>query len=300
MYNLLIKYDDDQSYWEKNQIYSLEINRVFEYTEENIIKRFQGPDFTQLQKLPCLFTYEGKDVIGYIGFIQSVKRKVKDIELTYMLSDDSPKILLNEDQVFKNLGIEINTFERTRTHWAVKDIDLFQITTKMLFEKYDKGQSQNLLSHGEMKKIWGDYYKNKKKKLIFLSHRARDRGKVSKIKEQLEKEDISCFVAHDDIKPGSTWQNEIIKALMTMDVFIGCVTDEFHLGSWTDQEIGYAYKRGVPRIFIKLGKTDPMGFISMEQALETTWEEAPQKIIKHLHDEEIIFNINLEFDEFFG
>ena len=151
-----------------------------------------------------------------------------------------------------------------------------------------------------MKKIWGDYYKNKKKKLIFLSHRARDRGKVSKIKEQLEKEDISCFVAHDDIKPGSTWQNEIIKALMAMDVFIGCVTDEFHLGSWTDQEIGYAYKRGVPRIFIKLGKTDPMGFISMEQALETTWEEAPQKIIKHLHDEEIIFNINLEFDEFFG
>ena len=285
MYNLLIMGDYDQDYWENNQTYSIEIDRIFEHTDEHIRKRFQrngDPDFDELTNLPCLFTYEGNDVIGTIGYIQSVRSKGNEVELTYFLLDRYPQISINEDQVFDDLGIT-NKFERYRTHWAVKDVDLFKFTTKMLFEKYDQGESRNLLSHGEMKKLWGGDYRSKK--LIFLSHRAIHRTKVSKIKGQLEKEEISCFVAHDDIIPGSLWQDEIVKALSTMDIFIGFVTGEFHEGSWTDQEIGYAYNRDVPRIFVKLKRENPQGFVSTEQALKTTWDGAPQKIIKHLSEE---------------
>lgn len=94
-------------------------------------------------------------------------------------------------------------------------------------------------------------------------------------------------MAHDDITPGSLWQNEIVKALNTMDIFIGFVTDEFHQGSWTDQEIGYAYRRDVPRIFVKLEKTNPKGFMSTEQALETSWDDAPSAVIEHLKNENL-------------
>ena len=287
MYNLLITYDDNQDYWENNQTYSMNINRILwrGWTDEHIRKRYQrngNPDFDELKEFPCLFTYEGNDVIGAIGRIQSVRSKGNEVQLTYFLLDGCPKISINEDQVFNHLGIT-DKLERHTTHWAVKDVDLFQFTTKMLFERYDQGESRNLLSHGEMKKLWGDDYKRRKK--IFLSHRAEYKKNVSKIKEQLEKEEISCFVAHDDIPPGSLWQDEIVKALSTMDIFIGFVTGEFHEGSWTDQEIGYAYNRDVPRIFVKLKRENPQGFVSTEQALKTTWDEAPQKIIKHLSEE---------------
>ena len=284
MYNLLITCDDNQDYWENNQTFPIYKNRILIHTDEKIKESFQRnghPDFDKLKKLPCLFTYEGNDVIGTIGYIQSVKRKGNEVELTYFLQDGYPKISLKGDQVFNYLWI-IDKLERFTTHWAVKNVDLFQFTTKMLFEKYEESESQNLLSHGEMKKLWGDDYK--RKKLIFLSHKAKLKCKVSQIKEQLEIEEISCFVAHDDIPPGSTWPNEIIKALSTMDVFIGLVSDEFHEGSWTDQEIGYAYKKDVPRIFVKLGRENPKGFVSTEQALKTTWDEAPQKILNHLRD----------------
>ena len=53
---------------------------------------------------------------------------------------------------------------------------------------------------------------------------------------------------------------------------------------WTDQEIGYSYKRGVPRIFVKVGASDPQGFISSEQALSANWDNIHIKIIKHLHE----------------
>ena len=133
-----------------------------------------------------------------------------------------------------------------------------------------------------MKKIWGQNYKDKT--LIFLSHKANYKKQVSQIKENLETESksISCFVAHQDIHPTLEWRKEIIKALNTMNVFIGVITDDFHKGSWTDQEIGYAYKINTPRIFLKIGTLDPQGFISSEQALHSNWINAHKKTIEHL------------------
>lgn len=67
-----------------------------------------------------------------------------------------------------------------------------------------------------------------------------------------------------------------------MDVFIGFITDDFHSGGWPDQEVGYAYMRGVSRVFVKLGGVDPVGMVAREQALTTDWERASQEIIAHL------------------
>ena len=284
MYNLLMVGRDE--YWEKNELINYEMGRIFQYTDRDVIERYQGPDgpnFDELKELPCLFSYEGMDVVGTIGRIISTKNKGNSVDVTYALLNEYPRITINEDEIFRALGI-VENWEKGRTHWAVKDIDLFQFTTRML---YERPESQEIFSHGEMKSLWGDDYE--RKKLIFLSHRATDKRKVSSIiKTNLEQENIRCFVAHDDIAPGSQWQSEIIKALKTMDIFIGFVTDEFHEGSWTDQEIGYAYKRDVSRVFVKLGNSDPKGFIAAEQALRTSWKNAPQAIIEHLKDENLL------------
>ena len=285
MYNLLKVSSQSQDEWEQNQGHLYDVSflsgRVFEYTDKAIEHQFtgsDGPDFDALRKLPCLFTYEGFDVVGSIGRISEVRSVNRRFEITYSLPTIYPEVRLNGERVFEALGMGTNRcFERGRTHWAVKDVDLFEVITRML---HAAGNIPVVLSEDDMNRVWGDGHK--RKQLVFLSHRAGYRSQVAQVRDQLEVQGLSCFLAHEDIIPSTIWQNEILNALNTMDVFIGFVTDDFHGSGWPDQEVGYAYQRGVPRVFVKLEGDDPVGMVAREQALTTSWEHTGQEIIAYL------------------
>ena len=274
-----------QDEWERNQgsLYDISFlsGRVFEHTDKVLKGQFtvgDGPDFGALMKLPCLFTYEGIDVVGSIGRISEVRSDNRQFEIIYALPNFYPKIRLNEERVFQALGMGANrSYERGRTHWAVKDVDLFEVTTRLLHER---GNVPVVLSAEDMDRVWGDSHN--RKKLVFLSHRAGYRSQVAQVRALLEDHGLQCFLAHEDVIPSTIWQNEILNALNTMDVFIGFVTGDFHGGGWPDQEVGYAYQRGVHRVFVKLEGADPVGMVAREQALITNWESAGQEIIGHL------------------
>jgi hypothetical protein len=100
----------------------------------------------------------------------------------------------------------------------------------------------------------------------FLSHKANYKTEAAELKEKLQLFGISCFVAHDDIEPTLTWQNEIEKALFSMDVLIALMTEDFSDSNWTDQEIGVAIGRNVLIVPIRIG-ADPYGFIGKYQAI---------------------------------
>ena len=78
------------------------------------------------------------------------------------------------------------------------------------------------------------------------------------------------------------WQDEIERALNSMDALVAILTDDFHVGSWTDQEIGFAFGRGTPIIAVKLEGADPRGFIGKFQAVSSDWTSAPDRIAKLL------------------
>ena len=124
---------------------------------------------------------------------------------------------------------------------------------------------------------------------IFLSHKSGVKKKTSVLKDKLRLYGVSCFVAHEDIHPTKKWQNEIENALHTMDSFVALLTEKFHKSLWTDQEVGFAFGRGVPIISVNLGK-DPYGFIGKFQALSCTWETAPIEIAKLLIKKEPMIN----------
>ncbi len=254
---------------------------MFEYTDDVIKQQYtnpntDSPDFNALIKNPCLFTYEGRDAIGEIGWIGSATSYARGLELVYSLPKEYPKIRIASDETLASLGIHER--ERTRTHWAVKDVDLFEVATTMLS---NSDQRITVLPGHEMERIWGAQHQQGK--LVFLSHRASYRREVSEVRHALEGRGLSCFVAHEDIMPSLSWQSEILNALNTMNVFVGFVTDDFHQGGgWPDQEIGYAHKREVPRVFVKLGKADPAGMVATEQALSTDWAHAADRILGHL------------------
>ena len=100
-------------------------------------------------------------------------------------------------------------------------------------------------------RIWG-----KNGYRVFLTHKAEVRKETAALKDKLKLYGISCFVAHEDIHPTKEWQNEIENALSSMDALIALMTEGYHDSDWTDQEIGFAFGRGVPIISVRLGK-DP-------------------------------------------
>ncbi len=102
---------------------------------------------------------------------------------------------------------------------------------------------------------------------LFLSHVSSFKKETAELQEKLSAFGVSAFVAHEDIKPTKKWQNEIEKALKTMDGLAALLTDNFHKSKWTDQEVGVAIGRCVPVIAVRFG-LDPYGFIGKFQGLQ--------------------------------
>jgi hypothetical protein len=135
-----------------------------------------------------------------------------------------------------------------------------------------------------LERIWGtDGFR------VFLSHRSNVKTETANLKIQLQLFGMSCFVAHEDIRPTKAWQDEIENALASMDCLVALMTPDFHESEWTDQEVGFAFGRGVPIIPVQLGK-NPYGFVGKFQALPGKWETAAEKIAKTLINNDRMFS----------
>ena len=123
MYNLLVQFQP----WNGGND-SIDIKRLFEYTDKILIDRFMGEDSILLEKLielPCLFMREGrKDELARLGTISEAKVSGHHVLIQYSYDADVSPV--SNKLIFANkhqFGIN-KDFEFCRTHWAVKDIDL--------------------------------------------------------------------------------------------------------------------------------------------------------------------------------
>lgn len=103
---------------------------------------------------------------------------------------------------------------------------------------------------------------------LFLSHVSAIKGKAAQLQRVLKRYGISCFVAHEDIEPTRDWQNEIEKALMSMDALAAVLSPGFKESNWTDQEVGVAIGRDILVIPVRKG-IDPYGFIARYQGFQS-------------------------------
>ena len=128
---------------------------------------------------------------------------------------------------------------------------------------------------------------------LFLSHKSEVKKETAELKVRLRSYGVSAFVAHEDIEPTQEWRDEIENALSSMDGFVALMTLGFHDSDWTDQEVGFAFARGVPIIAVRLGK-DPYGFIGKLQALTTEWSLGAEEIVKLLIRNDTMFSAYLQ------
>lgn len=100
---------------------------------------------------------------------------------------------------------------------------------------------------------------------VLISHTDEDKKIAAGLSNLLYQFGISGFVAHRDIVNSTIWPTELSNALNSMDACVALLTKNFHASSWTDQEIGWAFGRGVKVIPLNMGESS-YGFMGTIQA----------------------------------
>ena len=127
MFNLLVS----GSGW-ANAHDTMPEGRALEYTQQYLRDQFRPNDqldFAALLALPTLFMEESSgrgDQIARVGTITRARLSGRDIVLEYTYDPATPPLL---NSVLKGFAadLDIDDFEFHRTHWAVKDVDLFRV-----------------------------------------------------------------------------------------------------------------------------------------------------------------------------
>ncbi len=128
MYNLIVK----ASAWSGSRD-SILASRVFEYTEKDITERFQPAgltDFKSVLTLPALFVEEKSwnqvDQIVRVGTVTRARASSRDVILDYTYDTTVPAFT-NKELLGWLVDLDIDSSEFTRTHWAIKEADLFRV-----------------------------------------------------------------------------------------------------------------------------------------------------------------------------
>lgn len=128
--------------------------RLFEYTDDDIAASFKDGSKVLLDtliKLPCIFMQEGvDDQLAYVGIISRARLAGTDISIEYTYDLDIPP-LLNSTIYANRLDFDMpHDFEFSRTHWAVKDVDLYRM---LISSTRSRRQRPSVFSIPEHEKI---------------------------------------------------------------------------------------------------------------------------------------------------
>lgn len=135
MYNLLMVYREGT--WDEDE-FILELPRYLQYTVQPLSDRFASLDaatIEALKALPTLFAYEdrGREVgpSSHVGRIEDIQVRYGGVRIIWSLDATiSPIPATKLKEIFGQLDISERNWEHTRTHWAIKDVDLYDVLTR--------------------------------------------------------------------------------------------------------------------------------------------------------------------------
>jgi len=107
--------------------------RIFEHTDEGLSEKFHPKggalNLRSLIELPTLFveeSYGQQDQLARVGIILRAHMSGRDVGLEYVYEPSVPPIPNRQLQAL-SAALGIGAGEFTRTHWAVKETDLFRV-----------------------------------------------------------------------------------------------------------------------------------------------------------------------------
>ncbi|SRR6266540_525147 len=131
MFHLLVKF----SGWSSSRD-SLGKDRVFEYTEDEVAKHFKSSgklDSEKIARIPAVFLSESGGTgsqFARVGYISRARLSGTEVNLEYSFDPNIPPI---QNQALEQIAneLDIDDFEFSRTHWAIKNEDLFKALVKL-------------------------------------------------------------------------------------------------------------------------------------------------------------------------
>lgn len=126
MYNLLVTAQEGA--WDV-PAYEFDRTRFLEYTAETLKNKFTkltAKAIEELKSFPSLFTYEGDDKPVHVGYVRTIRERGRSILIEYEF-DDSIKPFDFTSLMPLRIKLDIDDWEMSRTHWSLKDEDLFEI-----------------------------------------------------------------------------------------------------------------------------------------------------------------------------
>jgi len=127
MFSLLIS----QSGWSGSEDI-LGPDRVLEYTDDHLKEQLAPggtPKFNELAKLPAVFASEtpgSGNQLARVGSVFKASYLREGVKIRYVFDSSIPPIH-NQELLRLADDLEIGSYEFRRTHWAVKDVDLFKV-----------------------------------------------------------------------------------------------------------------------------------------------------------------------------
>jgi len=132
---------------------------------------------------------------------------------------------------------------------------------------------------------------------IFISYSKDDKRIAGELKKYFEHyENIECFIAHDDIKPGTKWEEDILSNLSDADYFLPLQTVNLIKSYWCQQEAGIAFNREIKIIPLipDVDGIDPVGFYAKYQGFKIKVSDLSSSVKKFLIKENVIVDEDFE------
>lgn len=193
-YNLLMRTGE----WKNQSSYEYYSNRFLEYTEDEIKEEFykdKDKDFERIKKLPCLFMYEHRGAESrkfHLGTLTEIKKVDNIIEIQYKELKDFDDFFKEDDDKYieflEDLGVKENTWESSRTHWAIKKVD----DLKSIFEKYNL-DTNNLNLGNKTEKITNPESEKLEKKEIKIKTISEFLAKIKEISGKIDLNENEIF-----------------------------------------------------------------------------------------------------------
>ena len=191
---------------------SILAGRVLQYTDDLVAARFEPSgelDIDAVMGLPTLLMEEGhSNEVVRIAWLTRVVRNGRNYDLNYTVDPDLPK-LTNADIYALSSELDMNEWEFGTNHWAIKDVDLFQV---LLSHQVGQAPKPSIFQLSE---------KPVNPKLISLMMPfSASFGLVhSTVKTAIEDEDYECLRA-DDFWLHAHIMQDIIELICTSKVVI--------------------------------------------------------------------------------
>jgi hypothetical protein len=133
MYSLLMV--SGQSYWQERNGCNFDMSRYLEWTVPALQERLRpitAEVVEELKKWPVLFAYElpwrdeASGDPARVGWLTDIQLRAPHIRIGYRFDEEVPPV--SATQLRRILWeLDIGDSEISRTHWAVKDVDLLQV-----------------------------------------------------------------------------------------------------------------------------------------------------------------------------